>query len=322
MSGTSGPGRRHPGLPMSLALPLERRLHGQLMQAPLVPAALLTVVLAAAFCTGCAWLAGERANWWRISLPWAVAVTAPWALALALARALRWRREHAPGLTSQPRRGTSVSLGLALLLSSLAWTVSGMLEAMLLPHGVASALLASYERLPLVLPASLVLAWMLDRTDGEPTRSATACAGASLHVQAPASDAGVEVRGVGGATHFVRWTEVLAVEAAGNYVELVTAQRRWLLRSPLQAVERGLQASGPPGFERVHRGAIVNRRAVRALRPKPDGGGLILLVNGHEVQASRRRWPELRELLAPNAVEAPSDGGAPPQKHTDDHAGP
>jgi hypothetical protein len=310
---------------MTFALPLERRLHGQLMQAPLVPAALLMVALAAAFCAGCAWLAGEPANWWRVSLPWAVAVTAPWALALALtrglARALPWRRSPTSGRESRPSPGGMASLVLALLLSMLAWAASGLLEALLLPHGVESALLASYERLPLVLPATLVLAWLLQRSDGESPSPASARTEAAPPAQAPPAEAGVEVGGAGGATHFVRWADVLAVEAAGNYVELVTMQRRWLLRSPLQAVERDLQALGLPGFERVHRGAIVNRCAVRGMRPKPSGGGVILLVNGQEVQASRRRWPELREWLSHPAAAANGAGSAEASAPTGTHPG-
>ena len=67
----------------------------------------------------------------------------------------------------------------------------------------------------------------------------------------------------------VRLDEILAVTAAGNYVEFVLRdQRRALMRSTLSAIEEEL---GPRGFLRTHRSWLVNSGQVTALRPEGAG---------------------------------------------------
>jgi LytTr DNA-binding domain len=286
---------------MTSALLFQDRLRVGLTQAPLAGPAVVSTALAALYCAGCAWLVGEQADWWRVSLPWAVAVVVPWAAALGLARELAMKH----GLKLQTR--VAAAIGIGTLLALAAWILGGLLEALLLPHGYRSALLASYERSPLVVPAAIALSWVLLRRESGPQPTPApnpAPNGIEASVESSAcptrvaTAAGVEVRATNGLTCFVPWVEVLAIEAAGNYVELVTQDRRWLLRRPLQSVESELLSVHFCCFERVHRGALVNTGAVRALRRKPDGGGTVVLSNGHEVPASRRRWPELRRRLA------------------------
>lgn len=63
--------------------------------------------------------------------------------------------------------------------------------------------------------------------------------------------------------------EILAVTAAGNYVEFLLADgRRPLMRSPLSALEAEL---APSGFVRTHRSWLVNAARVTGLAPEGSG---------------------------------------------------
>ena len=68
--------------------------------------------------------------------------------------------------------------------------------------------------------------------------------------------------------HLVPTGEILAVEAAGNYVQIVTRDRKYLLRSTLAEMERDLD---PARFARIHRSTIVNAGHVREIRPDSHG---------------------------------------------------
>ncbi|MBM3556115.1 MAG: LytTR family transcriptional regulator [Alphaproteobacteria bacterium] len=84
---------------------------------------------------------------------------------------------------------------------------------------------------------------------------------------------------------------VLTVEAAGNYVELKTADRAWLLRRTLADVEAEL---APHGFLRIHRSRLVNASHVREVVGRESGDFAVVLANGQELAGSRR----YREVIA------------------------
>lgn len=89
--------------------------------------------------------------------------------------------------------------------------------------------------------------------------------------------------------------EILAVTAAGNYVEFVLADgRRPLMRATLSAVEAQLRAVG---FVRTHRSWLVNADRVCELSPA-GSGDWIIKVAGVEVPLSRR-YPDALERLKP-----------------------
>ena len=91
----------------------------------------------------------------------------------------------------------------------------------------------------------------------------------------------------------VRLEEVLAVTAAGNYVEFVLRdQRRLLMRSTLAAVEDEL---APRGFLRTHRSWLVNSGQVTALHPEGSGDYRIEMPQ-LSVPLSRRFPAALAEL--------------------------
>jgi hypothetical protein len=94
----------------------------------------------------------------------------------------------------------------------------------------------------------------------------------------------LEVRD-GARRHFVPLTEVVWVEAAGNYVELHRGGAGLLHRASLSEMERRLQTAG---FVRIHRSRLVRREAVAAVESKPTGDFTVRLRDGRELAGSRR----------------------------------
>jgi two-component system response regulator AlgR len=100
--------------------------------------------------------------------------------------------------------------------------------------------------------------------------------------------------------------EVLYLRAELKYVTLRTAGHSYVLDDALADLEQRLEALGA-GFIRVHRNALVARRAVRALeyRTTDDGAGrgeegwAVRVAPADEwLAVSRRQLPAVREALA------------------------
>jgi hypothetical protein len=94
----------------------------------------------------------------------------------------------------------------------------------------------------------------------------------------------IEIRD-GGAAVFLPPSDILFLEAAGNYITFHTAARNYLVRGTLAAWEARL---APRGFARVHRGRLVNRSRIASIKPTPAGDIEIALDNGHVLAGSRR----------------------------------
>jgi hypothetical protein len=103
----------------------------------------------------------------------------------------------------------------------------------------------------------------------------------------PAQDPSADVLEVrdGARRHFVPLTEVVWVEAAGNYVELHRGGGGLLHRASLSEMERRLQAAG---FVRIHRSRLVRREAVADVESRPTGDFVVHLRDGRELAGSRR----------------------------------
>ena len=112
---------------------------------------------------------------------------------------------------------------------------------------------------------------------------------------APAGDDQIPVE-LGGVTRFVGRSEVLYVEAHGDYARLHTAHGSHLIRSPLTTLEEQWRDAG---FVRIHRSLLVALPHVAEVRM--DAGRCTVVVGAEELAVSRRHTRELRDLLVRRA---------------------
>jgi two-component system LytT family response regulator len=93
---------------------------------------------------------------------------------------------------------------------------------------------------------------------------------------------------------FVPVSNVLWIEATGNYACIHTAKDSHLLRETLAHLEEKL---APHHFIRVRKSAIVNGACISEIRPMFDGVYDIILAEGTVVTSSRRYAHKLRTVL-------------------------
>jgi two-component system LytT family response regulator len=93
--------------------------------------------------------------------------------------------------------------------------------------------------------------------------------------------------------------EVLALQAEGELVWILTEKKKYLANQTLRAVEPRL----PHWFQRVHRNAIVNVNQVRKMTPLTSNRWLITLHNDLEFVVSKRQAHHIRRLLHGEAFE-------------------
>jgi DNA-binding LytR/AlgR family response regulator len=98
----------------------------------------------------------------------------------------------------------------------------------------------------------------------------------------------------GGGTRLVPRAEILYLQAHGDYVRVVCADGRFLVRATLGEIERRWEAHG---FHRVHRRYVVNLRRAVELRPQLNGTAVLVLPGPIELPIARREVAELRRRL-------------------------
>jgi DNA-binding LytR/AlgR family response regulator len=108
---------------------------------------------------------------------------------------------------------------------------------------------------------------------------------------APPRDEVIPVE-LAGVTRFVRRSEVLYVEAHGDYARLRTATGSHLVRTPLAALE---ERWADAGFLRIHRRHLVAVRHVRELRL--ESGRAFVRVGEFVLPISRRHQRAVRDML-------------------------
>lgn len=84
------------------------------------------------------------------------------------------------------------------------------------------------------------------------------------------------------------------VRASDDYIELVTATQSYLKKETLSNFEDQLP---PDIFVRVHRGAIVNREHIEAVKPLQRGTHEITLRSGLKIKSSRSYKDSIATLL-------------------------
>ena len=104
-----------------------------------------------------------------------------------------------------------------------------------------------------------------------------------------------KVVGRSGADYFlVDADEILAFQAEGAMVWMITAKRRLLATQPLRAIEERL---GGGRFQRVHRNAIVNVDHVRKMSALSSQRWLVTLSNSLQLVVSKRQASSIRRIL-------------------------
>ncbi len=104
----------------------------------------------------------------------------------------------------------------------------------------------------------------------------------------------VPVDGLAGATRLVPRESILYLQAAGDYVRVITRDGRFLLRGTLSGIGGRWRTFG---FVRVHRQFVVNLSHVVEVRPRLNGTATLRLAGDHEVPVARREIGELRRRL-------------------------
>jgi two-component system LytT family response regulator len=92
---------------------------------------------------------------------------------------------------------------------------------------------------------------------------------------------------------FIDPSEVIAVEAEGNYVLLVLPSESHLVRSSISAVAQKLSSYG---FVQIHRSVLVNSSWVREIHPRTAGEYIVRMKSGKEYSISRTYKQNLRSL--------------------------
>jgi len=88
--------------------------------------------------------------------------------------------------------------------------------------------------------------------------------------------------------------DVLAFQAEGELVWIITAKHRFLAAQSLRTVEARLEKSQ---FQRVHRNAIVNVNHVRKMSPMTSQRWLLTLTNQQQLIVSKRQAHNIRTIL-------------------------
>jgi DNA-binding LytR/AlgR family response regulator len=99
----------------------------------------------------------------------------------------------------------------------------------------------------------------------------------------------------GGSTRLLARRQVLYVQSYGDFVRIVTADGRYLLRSTLAEIERRWE---PHGFVRVHRQYVANLRNAVELAPMLGGTAELSFADGHTIPVARRHTAELGRRLS------------------------
>jgi two-component system LytT family response regulator len=92
---------------------------------------------------------------------------------------------------------------------------------------------------------------------------------------------------------FINPSDVVMVQAQGNYVSMERESGSYLLRESISVMAEKLE---PYGFIRIHRSLLVNSSWAEEIRPHLTGEYGLRLRNGKEVTVTRTYKKNLRSL--------------------------
>ncbi len=124
-------------------------------------------------------------------------------------------------------------------------------------------------------------------------------AGGSASARLTAADDDHEMIAVaklhGGSTRLLARGAILYAQSYGDFVRIVTADGRYLLRATLSELERRWE---PVGFFRVHRQYVANLRNAVELAPMLGGTAQLMFADGQTIPVARRHTAELGRRLS------------------------
>ena len=97
-----------------------------------------------------------------------------------------------------------------------------------------------------------------------------------------------------GHVYFLKPGEITWVEADGDYVSIHTPGKTHLVRETMKHMEEKLSGQG---FQRIHRGSLVNLSAIRELLTSDSGDYDVVLQEGTRLKLSRAYRDELMQRL-------------------------
>lgn len=87
-------------------------------------------------------------------------------------------------------------------------------------------------------------------------------------------------------------SEIVAFQAEGELVHIITASQKYLAESTLKELE---QEPALSGFRRVHRATLINTDHIRKISPLSSRRWLLKMSNGFEAIVSKRLASSIRE---------------------------
>jgi len=97
-----------------------------------------------------------------------------------------------------------------------------------------------------------------------------------------------------GDLHFVKTSDVLWIEAQGDFVKVQTAGQQQLVRETLQSMEHKLDASR---FIRIHRSFLVNVEHIKRVAPALYGDQTVFMSDGTKLRLSRSFRSRLKAIV-------------------------
>jgi DNA-binding LytR/AlgR family response regulator len=115
------------------------------------------------------------------------------------------------------------------------------------------------------------------------------------HSPSPESEMVAAANVRNGSTRLISRSSILYVQSHGDFIRIVTADGRYLIRATLGEVERRWEQFG---FVRVHRQYLANLTRAVELRPVLGGTAELTFADGQTIPIARRHVAELGRRLA------------------------
>ena len=97
----------------------------------------------------------------------------------------------------------------------------------------------------------------------------------------------------GAKTELVNMDEIVCFRAEGSYVQVITADKTYLITEPIYKLESLVD---PSKFARVHRSIIVQINAIKTIQSLLNGDHILILKNGKEIRASRTYKEKINQM--------------------------